>query len=58
MGFAVGSGHLVTLQKIHDFSKTTFCRTVKGTASASLLQLACLSSQCDNSYFEPLACSS
>ena len=27
MDFAVGSGHLVTLQKIHDFSKTTFCRT-------------------------------
>ena len=49
MGFAVGSGHLVTLQKIHDFSKTTFCRAVKGTASASLLQLECLSSQCDNS---------
>ena len=49
MGFAVGSGHLVTLQKIYDFSKTTFCRTATGTASSSLLQLECLSSQCQNS---------
>ena len=50
MGFAVGSGgHLVPLQKIYYFSKTTFCRTAKGTASSSLLQLECLSSQWDNS---------
>ena len=49
MGFAVGSGQLVPLQKIHDFSETTFCRTAKGTASSSLLQLERLSSQWDDS---------